>query len=125
VADPDALAEVELRLEPRPRPGIHLDLLARLPDRRLAVEIKYLVAGITTTVGGEELVLPNQGAHGVSRCDAIKDIVRRERLIADGYADEGIGLTITIEPFPTSRCWSVAFRGERPSGVDMRERLPV
>lgn len=91
---PDAV----LRLEPRPRPGIHLDLLVRMPQRRIAIEIKYLVAGITTTVHGEEFVLPNQGAHDISRYDVIKDVVRLERLVTDGYADEGIGVTLTNDP---------------------------
>jgi hypothetical protein len=69
-----------------------------MPRRRIAVEIKYLVAGITTTVRGEDFVLPNQGAHDISRYDVIKDVVRLERLIAEGYADEGIALTLTNNP---------------------------
>ncbi|MFF5230717.1 hypothetical protein [Dactylosporangium sp. NPDC000521] len=87
--------EAELRLEPRPRRGIHLDLLVRLPSRRIAIELKYRVTAFTGDVRGERFELPAQGAHDVIRHDVVKDIVRLERIVADGEADEGVGLTLT------------------------------
>ncbi|WP_433213285.1 DUF7669 domain-containing protein [Dactylosporangium sp. CS-047395] len=90
--------DAELRLEPRPSRGVHLDLLVRLSERRIAIELKYLVAAFAGEVGGELFELPNQGAQDISRYDVVKDVVRLERLIADGYADEGIALTLTNDP---------------------------
>lgn len=88
----------ELRLEPRPRRGIHLDLLVHLAQRRIAIEVKYLVAAFAGALSGERFDLPNQGAHDIARHDVLKDLVRLERLVADGYADDGLGLTLTNDP---------------------------
>ncbi|WP_433612686.1 DUF7669 domain-containing protein [Dactylosporangium sp. CA-139114] len=88
-------ADAEIRLEPRPRRGVHLDLLVRLQRRRVAVEVKYLAAAFVGEIGGELFELPNQGAQDVSRHDVVKDVVRLERLVAEGYADEGIAITLT------------------------------
>ncbi|MEV4515164.1 hypothetical protein AB0K00_40170 [Dactylosporangium sp. NPDC049525] len=85
----------ELRLEPRPNRGIHLDLLVHLAQRRIAIEVRYLVAAFGGALGVDRFDLPNQGAHDVARHDVVKDLVRLERLLSDGYADEGVGLTLT------------------------------
>jgi hypothetical protein len=79
--------QAELRLEPRPRAGVHLDLLVGFEQQRIAVELKYLVAKFAGTVQREQFDLPHQGAHDISRYDVVKDVVRLERLLADGYAD--------------------------------------
>jgi hypothetical protein len=54
-----------------------LDLLLRGPTT-LAVELKYLVAGVAVTIDGEPFNLPNQGAHDISRYDCCKDVARVE-----------------------------------------------
>jgi hypothetical protein len=56
MADPT----MEVRLETRPRRGIRLDLLFSRPERGLftAIEVKYLTARLSSTVAGEEFVLP-------------------------------------------------------------------
>ena len=81
--------EAQIRLEPRPRRGIHLDLLVSLDQQRTAIELKYLVAALHATFNGELFDLPNQSANDISRHDVIKDITRVEALLADEYADNG------------------------------------
>jgi hypothetical protein len=87
--------EAQIRLEPRPRRGIHLDLLVRMGQRCVAIELKYLVAALHATVGGELFDLPHQSENDISRHDVIKDITRIEALLADGYADEGCVVVLT------------------------------
>jgi hypothetical protein len=83
------------RLEPRPRRGIHLDMLVHFGEERTAIELKYLVAALHATVGGELFDLPSQSAQDISRHDVLKDITRVEALLADGYADRGHVLVLT------------------------------
>jgi hypothetical protein len=85
----------ELRLEPRPRRGVRLDVLVHLGQRRIAIEVKYLVAAFVGTIAGERFELPNQAAQDISRHDVVKDIVRLERLLADGFAHEGLSITLS------------------------------
>jgi hypothetical protein len=87
--------EAQIRLEPRPQRGIHLDLLVRMGERRTAIELKYLVAALHATVSGELFDLPHQSAYDISRHDVIKDITRVEALLADGYAEEGCVVVLT------------------------------
>lgn len=81
--------DAAVRLETRPRRGIHLDLLVHLAGERVAVELKYLVTRFRGTVAGELFDLPSQGAHDICRHDVIKDLVRVEELVASGMADSG------------------------------------
>lgn len=85
-----------VRLETRPERGVHLDLLI-VDERRTAIELKYLARRFEGTVQGEPFDLPNQGAHDISRHDVCKDIVRVEKLLADGYADEGWAVVLTSD----------------------------
>lgn len=78
-----------VRLETRPERGLRLDLLVRVDQERVAVELKYLVAGFEGLFDGERFDLPNHGAHDISRHDVVKDIARVERFVADGVADSG------------------------------------
>jgi hypothetical protein len=87
--------QAQIRLEPRPRRGIHLDLLVRQAEWRTAIELKYLVAAVHASVGQELFDLPHQSANDISRHDVIKDITRVEALLADGYADEGMVLVLS------------------------------
>lgn len=78
-----------VRLETRPTRGVRLDVLVRLGDERIAIELKYLVARFEGSVADERFDLPNQGAHDISRYDVLKDVVRVERFVAAGVADSG------------------------------------
>lgn len=95
VADLSDNPDARIRLEPRPRRGIHLDVLVRIGERRTAIELKYLVAALHATVDGELVDLPSQSAQDISRHDVIKDITRVEALLADGYADRGHVLVLS------------------------------
>ena len=85
----------QIRLEPRPRRGVHLDLLIHASGERTAVELKYPLAGFQGAAGGESFDLPHQSANDIGRHDVIGDIVRVETLLADGYADRGYVLVLT------------------------------
>lgn len=87
--------DARIRLEPRPRRGIHLDMLVRIGERRTAIELKYLVAALHAMVDGELFDLPSQSAQDISRHDVIKDIARVEALLDDGYADRGHVLVLS------------------------------
>lgn len=62
---------------------------------RSPVELKYLVAAFTGVVAGESYELPGQAAQDISRHDVVKDVVRLERLVAEGWADVGCAVTLT------------------------------
>lgn len=87
-----------IRLETRPRPGVRLDVLAAIDDRRVAYELKYLLRNISANVDGEVFDLPNQGAQDVRRYDFVKDIARLEVLVRNGLADEGYAIALTNDP---------------------------
>jgi hypothetical protein len=74
----------QIRLKTRPRRGVHLDLLVRLDGTSTAIELKYLLAGLQATVGGELFHLPHQSANDISRHDVVKDVTRVEAMLADG-----------------------------------------
>jgi hypothetical protein len=58
-----------VRLEPRPRRGIHLDLLVRLGGGRTAIELKSLVDALHATVNGELSPQPVRRWHQPPRRD--------------------------------------------------------
>ena len=91
LADPAA----RIRLETRPVRGMRLDILVESRGRRTALELKYLVKRFHGDVGGEVFDLPDQSAHGISRYDVVKDIVRTESFVANGVADEGRTIVLT------------------------------
>jgi hypothetical protein len=87
--------QAQIRLETRPRRGVHLDLLVTLDGMRTAIEMKYLLAGLQTSVSGELFDLPHQSANDISRHDVVKDITRVEAILAAGYADFGCVLVLS------------------------------
>ncbi|GGN04018.1 hypothetical protein GCM10011609_48980 [Lentzea pudingi] len=84
-----------IRLETRPFRGVRLDLLVHVDGVRIAIELKYLLAGFNGVVAGEKYELPSQAAQDISRHDVVKDVVRLERLVAEGWADVGWSVTLT------------------------------
>ena len=104
-----------IRLETRPRRGVHLDLLVHLDGTSTAIELKYLLAGLRATVGTELFDLPHQSANDISRHDVVKDITRVEAVLADRYADHGCVLVLTNDrsywqPTPRADTVDAAFR---------------
>jgi hypothetical protein len=90
-----ASPQAQIRLETRPRRGVHLDLLVRLDGLRTAIELKYLVADLHATADGELFDLPHQSANDISRHDMVKDITRIEAAPADEHADSGCVLLLS------------------------------
>jgi hypothetical protein len=93
-----AYPDARIRLETRPRPGMRLDIMALIDGRRVAVELKYLLRHLTTTVEDEIFNLPFQSAQDVRRYDFLKDLARLEVLLGDGIADDGFAVALTNDP---------------------------
>ncbi|WP_446684942.1 DUF7669 domain-containing protein [Lentzea indica] len=106
----------QIRMETRPTRGVRLDLLVCVNGVRIAVELKYLVAGFTGVVAGERYELPSQAAQDISRHDVIKDVVRLERLVAERWADVGWSVTLTNDV----GYWRP---GRKPDPIDASFRL--
>jgi len=109
--------DADIRLETRPLPeeNLRLDLQVGLEGRRIAVECKYLVRELDTTVAGERFVLRNQGAHDVRRYDTLKDVERVEQFLRHGAADEGLVVAVTNDagfwkPAAQSDTFDASFR---------------
>jgi hypothetical protein len=111
-----AYPQARVRLEPRPRRGVRLDVLVTVDGHRTAVEVKYLLARFHGEVDGEVFDLPNQAAQDISRHDVVKDLVRVETLVADGYADQGAVLVLSNDP----AYWRP---GRSPETIDAAFRL--
>lgn len=95
----------------------YVDVLVRAPDgMRTAIELKYWTKKADFTIAGEDFALRNQGAHDISRYDFVKDIVRLERLLEEGAAEEGWVVALTNDP----GYWSAA---SRPDTIDAAFRL--
>lgn len=101
--------KLHVRLETRPQPGVHLDVLVVDPADgfRLAVELKYLTDHWSGDIDGETFNLMRQSASDVRGYDSIKDIGRVERLVATGYADAGAVIILTNDPI----YWTVPTHG--------------
>jgi hypothetical protein len=90
---PEALLRLELR--PFADEGFFLDLLARLGEQRIAIELKYLAARLDCLVEGERFFLREQSADDTRRYDVLHDVERLERLVYDGWADAGAAIVLT------------------------------
>ncbi len=88
-------AKVSLEAEAGPLPGSHLDLLIRLGERRVAIELKYLRASFRGAVAGHFYELKNHQARDIRRHDVVEDVTRVETLLSAGYAREGYVVTLT------------------------------
>lgn len=92
--------ELRVRLETRPRPGIHLDLLVAdaAGGSALAVELKYLTNVWDGMVDGESFHLLRQAAQDIRAYDCVKDVGRIEQLVYQGHAAAGLVLVLSNEP---------------------------
>ncbi|GAA1436999.1 hypothetical protein GCM10009616_38000 [Microlunatus lacustris] len=96
MCDPD----LRVRLETRPRQGVHLDLLVADPvdGSASAIELKYLTDRWDGEVSGESFRLLRQAAQDIRAYDAVKDIERVEQVVTSGYATAGLVLVLTNDP---------------------------
>ena len=88
---------LSVRLETRPSPGVHLDLLFDHLETRLctAIEVKYLTRRWAGEVDGEEFDLKNHGAQDIRGYDVVKDVVRVEKLVAGAPNYNGAVVVLT------------------------------
>jgi hypothetical protein len=110
--------QLRVRLETRPEPGVHLDLLVCDPSDgfRLAVELKYLTDHWEGEVDGESFNLKQHGASDLGGYDSIKDVCRLERFVASRYADAGALIILSNDPI----YWTVPTHGRITSGDAFR-----
>jgi hypothetical protein len=87
-----------VRLECVLMTGRALDVLIRLEDKRVGIELKYLARRFSADHDGEPFALRNQAAQDIRRYDVIKDIVRIEDLIAEGLVATGYVVVLTNDP---------------------------
>lgn len=87
-----------IRLERHISPGIHVDLTIDRGDQRLVVmELKYITHELHTTVEAEVFKLRQHGAQPPRRYDVVSDLVRTERLVAEGIVSQGFVIVLTNE----------------------------
>lgn len=90
---PDAHVRLERRLSAMSNE--RLDLLLTVGGTAVALELKYPVAKLDAELDGEPFILRAQGAEDRMRFNYIWDIVRLERLVAEGVADVGAAVLLT------------------------------
>ncbi len=105
-----------IRLETRPRRGIRLDLLVDVSGERTAIELKYFIRRFSAIVDDELYDLPNQGAHDISRYDFVKDMVRVETCVRDGFAQHGWVVALSND----QGYWGM---GRKPDPIDRAFRI--
>ena len=88
---------VQVRLETRPVPRLHLDLAFEdlRTGRSTGVEVKYLTRGWAGTVGAERFELKNHGAQDIRAYDVVKDIKRVEGFITGRSGADGAVIVLT------------------------------
>ena len=75
---------------------LHLDFLIQLPDRAMAVELKYKTRKLVIALeGGEAFSLASHSAQDIGRYDFIKDIIRLENIASNFANCEGYAVLLT------------------------------
>jgi hypothetical protein len=94
--------KADIRLEYCPveiDPSMHVDILVKMDDSHIPIEVKYFKMGCDVIVEGERFILKNQGAQDIARYDFLKDITRIEKLIqADSKFSQGYVVLLTNDP---------------------------
>lgn len=103
---PEAVVRLELRPDPALRESV--DLVVVVDGCKVFIELKYLVRRLDLTVGGERVVLRDQGAQSLSRYDVLKDVARLERFCVGAH----IGFAVVLANDP------LVWGPSRPGGVD-------
>lgn len=94
--------DADIRLEYCPveiDKSMHVDILVKMKDSYIPIEVKYFKMGCDVIVDGERFVLKNQGAQDIARYDFLKDITRIEKLImADSKFTKGYVVLLANDP---------------------------
>ena len=92
------------------RRHLNIDIMGRIGDQRIALELKYPKKSFTGTVliegEPEEFDLPSGGAFDLDAAAIWRDAERIERLLADDVIDAGAAVTLSNYPL-----WSDASLG--------------
>src|SRR5438034_829148 len=83
--NPDAL--VRLETKPLADRQWFVDLLVRLGDCGIALELKYLTRKLEVAAAAERYSLRNHSAHDTRRYDVVKDVARLEEIVTARAAD--------------------------------------
>ena len=130
-------ATLRVRLEVVPISGIHLDLSCSRSDNtlRTGIEFKYLTRVWSGVVDGESFSVTHQSSYDSRSYDAVSDIARLERLLGDGFIDNGALIVLTNDRghwgprSPEDSTQAAAFRighGSRLTGMmDWRPDTPM
>lgn len=90
-------AGIDVRLESRPRVGIHLDVELRCDGRTTALELKYLTRPWSGEVADERFDLKNR-ATDKRRYDVVNDLVRIEDYVAARPGSNGAVVVLASDP---------------------------
>ena len=89
--------EIEVRLESRPKAGIHLDVELRRDGRTTALELKYLTRRWSGEVAGERFDFAS-GVTDLRRYDVVKDLARVEDYVAARPGSNGAVVVLASDP---------------------------
>lgn len=95
---------------------VYLDILAEIDGYKYAFELKYKTKQFNQMLGEEDFSLITQGAQDTGRYDVLKDLVRLEKMVAEGVVDEGYLIFLTND----SSYYSI---NENTGAVDHKFRL--
>ena len=74
---------------------LHLDFLLQLPDKAVAIELKYKTRSLRLDLDGEIFHLSSHSAQDLGRYDFIKDICRLEQITSSLNRCEGWAIMLT------------------------------
>ena len=93
----ETVPNIQVRLEFNPFPDedrrSHLDIW--LPDRAIALELKYPTRAIDCAFNGERFILRDHAAQDHARYDFLKDVQRLERVARERSAKAGYAIMLT------------------------------
>lgn len=90
-------AGFDVRLESRPKAGVHLDVEVRRDGRTTALELKYLTRRWSGEVAGERFDFPS-GVTDLRRYDVVKDLARVEDYVATRPGSNGAVVVLASDP---------------------------
>ncbi|KGP91246.1 hypothetical protein N780_08530 [Pontibacillus chungwhensis BH030062] len=91
---PDAKIRLEMKVH-GVGTKVYLDILAVIDGYKYAIELKYKTKQFDHMLEEEEFSLITQGAQDTGRYDVLKDLVRLEKMVSEGVADEGFLIFLT------------------------------
>lgn len=112
--DPDCRIRLEFNPFPKDDRRSYLDIW--LPERGVALELKYPTRGLETERVGETFAIRNHEAQDHLRYDFLKDIQRLERVARERSARAGYAIMLTNDP----TYWSAPATRRKTVDADFR-----